>query len=361
MLAPTPVNQPDRLAAIRRYDLGTQSHKGAFDGIVELAAQICNCPIALVSIVHEDDQRFEAVCGLNLSSTDLPSSICSHAILQEDLLEISDTRLDMRTIDNPLVVDESDPMLFYAGAQIRTASGIALGSLCVLDRRPRRLGDAERRGLRILADQVMQRLELHDALRQQDAIRREGDHRVKNNLASIAALTRMTARSASPEVKAALQAVERQIDAMSELHGMLHRAEASEAPVQVQDFLNGIAGRLMHLAPEGVVVESRIDRLMAEAGHASALGMLANEMISNACKHAFPNGGPGRIVLQGVQTGTRYRLSCDDDGGGGAVVGEPGLGRRIMEASALQVGGNLEFACRDDGCHVAVEFAVPSI
>ncbi|CTQ50442.1 histidine kinase dimerization/phosphoacceptor domain -containing protein [Jannaschia donghaensis] len=363
MLAPIPANQSARLAAIKRYDLGTAAHDGAFDGLVELAAQICQCPIALVSIVRELDQKFEAVCGLDFDSTGLESSICSHAILNDGILEIPDTRLDMRTKDNPLVTNEEDPMLFYSGAPIATKTGVSLGSLCVLDRRPRRLGDTERRALRILADQVMQRLELHEALRNQDAMRREVDHRVKNSLANVSAMTRMAARRATVEVREALGAVERRIDVIVALHDDLYRAEDPDAPIDIKDYLMRIATHLRNIAPPGVEIDMDFESVAMVARRASALGILVNEMISNAFKHAFPDGRTGRVSIVGHRTKTNdYRICCTDDGVGvaGQAHKAPGLGKRIMEASASQMDGTLTTADLGHGFKVSLEFPVPT-
>ena len=356
MLAPTPINQTERLATLRRYGLDTHSHRGAFEGIVELAAQTCNCPMSLVSIVHADDQRFEARSGTKLDGTGLDASICSHAILQDELLEIPDTRLDMRTQDNPLVTAADQPVLFYAGAQIKTRTGIVLGTLCVLDHRPRRLGDSERRALRILADQVMQRLELHEALRQQDAMRREVDHRVKNSLAGVAAMTRMSARGASDDVRAALLEVEQRINVMVELHSDLYQADDPDAPIEVAGYLRRIVRYMENMAPASVEIDVELAPLELPNKRASALGVLVNELISNSCKHAFPDGRTGRIVLRGrPDPGGRYSLSCEDDGVGSANA-RAGLGRRIMEASAAQLDGFLDVASDGSGHRVKLEF-----
>lgn len=361
MLARSHPQQEDRLAAIRRYGLGAKAHDRVFDGLVELAAQVCGCPIALVSIVHADAQTFEASCGLALDGTSLEASICCHAILQDGILEIPDTRLDLRTLDNPLVLASEDPVLFYAGAPILAKRGIPLGTICVLDHRPRTLSDAQRQGLEILAGQVMQLLELQDVVNQHDTLRREVDHRVKNSLANVAAMTRMAARSAKPEVRAALLAVEQRINVMIELHGDLYKAEDPDAPIDMAGFLTRIANHFQGMLPQGVEIEAELAPLALVNRRASALGVLVNEMISNACKHGFPDGRHGRIVLHGhASRAGRYALSCEDDGVG--VVGAgggPGLGQRIMEASAAQLDGILRIAPVKSGYRVELEFLLP--
>ncbi len=361
MLAETHPEQERRLAAIRHYGLETRVHEGAFDGLVELAGQICGCEIAMVSIVHADVQRFEGARGTEATGNELGVSICSHAILRDGVSVISDTRLDLRTLDNPLVTTADSPILFYAGAPIVTPQGLPLGTICVLDYRPRALSDAQSRALAILAEQVMQVLELHVALGQQDAMRREVDHRVKNSLANVAAMTRMAARRAKPEVRDALTAVERRINVMVELHGDLHRADDPDAPIDMTGYLTRIANHLQGMSPPGVDIEARLDPLALVNRRASALGVAVNEMISNACKHGFPDGRSGRIVLRGtaVKDG-RYALSCEDDGVGtiGVVTGL-GLGQRIMEASAAQLDGLLRVVPATVGYRAELEFPLP--
>ncbi|UWQ20939.1 histidine kinase dimerization/phosphoacceptor domain -containing protein [Jannaschia sp. W003] len=362
MRAPIPSDQSLRLAAIEHFDLGEQRFEDDFQGIVELAAQICECPIALVSIVREEEQSFEARCGLDASSTDLDSSVCSHAILQRDVFEIEDMRRDVRTADNPLVTDLDDPLLFYAGAPIVTPANIALGSLCVLDRVPRRLDAKQRRALQVLAEQVMQRLLLHEALRQQDMLRREVDHRVKNNLANVAVLTHMAARGAEhEETRDALEAVERRIQVMVELHSELYSRTdgVGEAAVDVPDYLGRVVQHLQAIAPEGVRLHAAFDPLVLESRRASALGVLVNELASNACKHGFPGDRAGEIRITGRrEAGRGYAVRCADDGVGAAGGGTAGsgLGLRIARASAAQLGGALDIGPGETGWRGIVVF-----
>lgn len=360
MLATIRSDQVRRLAAIRRYDLGTRIYEGTFEGLVALAAQVCDCPVALVSIVHEDQQRLEAYHGIDEATAEasvpLEMSICSHAILEQGLVEIADMRLDIRTRDNP-VATGPNPFLFYAGAPIVTGSGLPLGTLCVLDRKPRRLGDGARRALRLLADQVMRQLELHDALRQQDAMRREVDHRVRNSLANVGAMVRMAARRAGEEAREVLREVERRIGVMVELHTDLYRVDDPNAPIEVTQYLSRVAANLREIAPEGVEIEARFEPIALVSRRASALGVLVNEMIANACKHAFPDGRPGRILLTGALTGDgRYALACEDDGVGAGGASSTGIGQRIMEASAAQLEGLLRVLPGAKGHRVELDF-----
>lgn len=158
-----------RLDVLTSYGvLDTPAEKG-FDSIVELAAYICETPVALVSLVAADRQWFKARVGFESCETDLNSSVCAFALVEPDIMVITDLSIDERTRDNPLVVD-TPGIRFYAGAPLVTAEGAVLGSLCVIDDKPRPQGLSkdQKTGLRNLAHQVMAQLELRRTLSQRD-------------------------------------------------------------------------------------------------------------------------------------------------------------------------------------------------
>ncbi len=161
---------PDRLAALAGFDILDTPPERGFDDIVLLATQICHAPVALVSLVADNRQWFKARIGFEPCETDLDSSVCAHALLEQDLLVIPDLSRDDRTRLNPLVAGEPH-IRFYAGAPLRTATGEVIGSLCVIDGNPRPQGltDVQASGLRNLAGQVMSQLELRKAISERDA------------------------------------------------------------------------------------------------------------------------------------------------------------------------------------------------
>ncbi|WP_282104173.1 sensor histidine kinase, partial [Methylobacterium sp. 37f] len=110
--------------------------------------------------------------GFGRNETPLSQSICAYTVQQDDVFEIEDLTLDARTSDNPLVTGGPE-VRFYAGAPLRTADGVALGALCVLDTKPNKLTPSQAFVLRTLAHQVMTTLALRRSLRQ----RRETDRR----------------------------------------------------------------------------------------------------------------------------------------------------------------------------------------
>ena len=130
-----------------------------FDDLTELAARICEAPIALITLVDEDRQWFKSKVGISDNETSRDISFCAHAILQSDLFIVPDATKDQRFAHNPLVT--SDPKIrFYAGAPLITPDGHALGTLCVIDKVPRELRPDQKTGLRVLARHVMTQLEL---------------------------------------------------------------------------------------------------------------------------------------------------------------------------------------------------------
>ncbi|MGV3613954.1 MAG: PAS domain-containing protein [Fimbriimonas sp.] len=152
-------NESERLAALRAYGVLDTPRERDFDEIVALVAQICGTPIAVVNLVDEERQWFKAEIGLGVRETPLDTSLCAHAILERDLVEIPDTLLDPRFQTNPLVTG-TPHLRFYAGALLESPDGLPIGTLCVLDHAPRQLTDLQRQALRVFARQVMTQLEV---------------------------------------------------------------------------------------------------------------------------------------------------------------------------------------------------------
>ena len=170
------IGEKARLAALARYRILDTPRESGFDDLATLASDICGTPIAVVNLIGNGRQWFKAEVGLGVDETPLETSFCAKAILEEDFLIVPDATKDERFACNPLVTAESG-LRFYAGALLKTAEGLPIGTLCVLDYEPRSLTETQQRGLRLLARQVMAQLELRLAVLQREEANARLEHR----------------------------------------------------------------------------------------------------------------------------------------------------------------------------------------
>lgn len=150
---------------LRLYDILDTASEKAFDDLTRLAASICQTPMSLVSLVDDKRQWFKSRYGLDATETPREVAFCAHAIQSKDVMVIEDAKLDSRFADNPLVT--GDPLIrFYAGAPLFVEEGYCLGTLCVIDRRPRKLDAEQLESLALLRDSVVSLLELRRVQKQ---------------------------------------------------------------------------------------------------------------------------------------------------------------------------------------------------
>lgn len=171
MMPPIPADDADRVKVLRSLGVLDTPPEPDYDDLTQIAAQICQVPIALISLIDADRQWFKSRIGLEATSTPRQDSFCAHAICEPDqgLFIIRDAREDARFASNPLV--SGDPKIrFYAGAPLVTHDGWALGTLCVIDRRPRELTADQRRALTSLSRHVVNAIELRRVVANRDRI-----------------------------------------------------------------------------------------------------------------------------------------------------------------------------------------------
>jgi diguanylate cyclase (GGDEF)-like protein len=145
LVAPIPENEPARLATLRTLKILDTPPEERFDRLTRLARRLFDVPIALVSLIDENRQWFKSCAGLDAQETSRDISFCGHAILHDDVFMIPDARADVRFHDNPLVTG-GPGIRFYAGQPLSVPNGTRLGTLCLIDTRPREL-DTEQCGL----------------------------------------------------------------------------------------------------------------------------------------------------------------------------------------------------------------------
>ncbi len=163
-----PARESARLQALERYKILDAPPEEAFDRLTDLAAQMMDVPIALVSLVDRDRQWFMSNHGLQATETPREMAFCAHTICDQAPMVVPNALEDPRFAENPLVA--GDPKIrFYAGAPLRTHDGHNLGTLCLIDREPREMSDLQQMMLVQLAGMVMEAFELRVA--GQDALR----------------------------------------------------------------------------------------------------------------------------------------------------------------------------------------------
>lgn len=149
-----PINEQERLKALRSYELLDTLPEEAYDTITKLASYICDTPISLVTLLDADRNFLKSRLGIEFSESPRDISFCGHAILTENpIFIVEDARVDERFQDNPLVKDFK--AIFYAGVPLKTQDGHALGTLCVYDHKPRTLDEKQQEALLGLAKQVI--------------------------------------------------------------------------------------------------------------------------------------------------------------------------------------------------------------
>lgn len=160
MKAALPPNEELRLAALKTYDILDSGCDQTYDDFTELASFIAGTPFAVISIVDRDRQWFKSRVGLDVEETPREVSFCAHAILTPDQpLHVQDATKDKRFADNPFVTGEAG-IRFYFGAPLVCRDNFALGTLCVVDNKPRVLSPAQIVALNALARQVVTALEV---------------------------------------------------------------------------------------------------------------------------------------------------------------------------------------------------------
>jgi two-component sensor histidine kinase len=381
MKAPQHPDESLRLDALYRLEILDTAKEKEFDDIVDVVASFCGTPVSLISLVDADRQWFKAAVGMDVRETPIESSMCAHTILQSDVLEVPDTLGDPRFADNPLVV--GDPGLrFYAGAVLESDDGLPLGTICVLDYKPRELTPEQRKLLTVMARQVTARLSLRRALKierevtaslantlleqgnllsQNEILRQEIDHRVKNSLHMVASFLAMQGRkSDNAAVKVQLAEAHGRVLAIAEVHDQLHRSGQSDQ-VPVKTFLEGLCLSLGETRPafiDGVNVEA--DDVMLPVDQVMALGLAASELIANAFKHAYSEDQGGGVHVSFTSRQGEGILTVRDEGAGlpEGFEGDAGtgLGMKVLATLVSRLGGTVDHGAGEEGGRFTIRF-----
>lgn len=159
---PVPRNEAERLEALRLARILDTAAEKAFDDLVQMAAAVCETPIAVVSLVDESRQWFKAKVGIEAQETSRDVAFCAHAIMGKDVMVVGDATKDPRFAHNPLVTGNPN-IRFYAGAPIVLEGDAAIGTVCVIDRKPRELTPMQQNALTVIQRMAGHLIELRRA------------------------------------------------------------------------------------------------------------------------------------------------------------------------------------------------------
>lgn len=155
-----PANEQQRIEALYKYNILDTLPEKDFDDITKLASEICNTPIAHISLVDSNRVWLKSAIGIEVGDVARNESFCAHTIVDpNDIMIVSDSSKDERFSDNPYVTGDPN-IAFYAGVPLITDDGQSLGSLCVIDRTPRSITDGQKQALKALSNQIVRLLDL---------------------------------------------------------------------------------------------------------------------------------------------------------------------------------------------------------
>ncbi len=363
VLPPIPPDEVERLAALQSYDILDTGAEQRFDDLTQLAAHICNMPIALVSLVDEKRQWFKSKVGLSLGETPRNTAFCAHAITQpEHLFIVQDALEDQRFAQNPLVTGEPG-IRFYAGAPLVTEDGYALGTLCVLDSIPRQLTPTQLSALSAVRRQVLAQIELSRNLMEltQANLKLEQLNQTKNDFLHIAAHDLKNPLSAIMGYAEELQDIHAQVSAeeVQDIAQHIHHASRHmyDLVINLLD-VNAIESGRHELKLEPTSLAPLFERLQhsyekrARAkqidlevsqtfdgyvlGAESTLFQVLDNLVSNAIKYSPPHT---QVRLCSRDTDTHVEILVQDQGQGFNATDKQHLFQKFTRLSARPTGG----------------------
>lgn len=355
----------------------------SFSRLTELAARLFGAPMAVVSVPDAKRIRFAARYGLDLPDViggvtgdvigDVMGDVTGgqplcDALLHDGVRVLCDIRRNAAAMRLPIVC--GPPWVrFYAGMPLVLHDGARVGALCVFDTRPRRPRLRQLDTLHECAGMLIDQIELRRAARaslaQKEDLIKEINHRVSNSLQVVSNLLVLQARGADDALRDRLDAAAGRVSAVAQIHRRLYQADR----VGIVDFKRYL-DELCADIHRSVSADEQRHEIVVEADaadistqRATALGLILNEVVTNAVKHAYPAGASGRIVVGFRAVSGEHCLLIEDGGCGlppGAdLAAAKGLGMRIIHALAKQLGGSITFGCGEAGHGTAVTIRCP--
>ena len=266
MIAPKDhIYEKERLAALESYSILDTLPELDYDNLTAIAAEICGTPISLVSLLDSERQWFKSRYGVDAPETPKELAFCAHAINdQNEVFIVQDSRTDERFHDNPLVTGEPR-VIFYAGIPLNTPEGLPLGTLCVIDHKPKLLSQGQMNSLKALSKQVMNLLQL-----------RKSNKQLKKTLLDLEEKNDELERFAyiaAHDLKSPLNNISTTTEVFSESYNTI----LDEDGKMLIGFIRKAASQLKGLV-DGLLAYSKSDAILKEKGSKINLKSLSNDI-----------------------------------------------------------------------------------
>jgi signal transduction histidine kinase len=288
-----PANENERLSWLKDLDILDTLEEKAYDDLTHIASQICDVPIALVSLIDETRQWFKSHHGLDATETPRELAFCGHAINQDEVFIIEDADNDERFHDNPLVTD-APYVKFYAGAPLIMDNNIRIGTLCVIDNHARKITNDQKESLTALARQVVSQLQLRLKIKEMQDLDKAKDE--------FLSMVSHELRTPLTSLKGSLGILNHQSDSLSEaIKPMMDIAvrNADQLLVIVNDILDLAkmeAGKLeMHFSKVNIV-ELAQQALQLNASYIERCTCHASLEVSSDVKSIYANADQQRLL-----------------------------------------------------------------
>lgn len=328
--------EKQRIQALRDYQILDTLPEADYDNLSYLAKQICNTPVALISLIDMNRQWFKSVQGLQIRETPRDISFCNHAIRRPgEVMIIPDAREDARFSSNPLVTERG--VVFYTGAPLVSSQGVAIGTICVIDVKPRTLSEEQVKALRSLAAQVVNLLEwrkentqlkeLTKSLKKSNEELRQAGHAISHDLKqpifSIEGILRLLKEEvAEKEIQDAEEMIELALTSTTNFQLLLddllkYLKEGTLKQKKRKVSLNSAFKRAKSSLREQiketdaqVITQTKLPTIK---GHASELQRLLQNLISNSLKFRDPDVPP-KVVLNAREQKNHWLVTVTDNG-----------------------------------------------
>ncbi len=331
-----PAYEKERLKELKSYNILDTLSEADYNNLTAIASQICGTPIALISLVDDKRQWFKSHHGLDATETPKEYAFCAHAINypNKDFI-IEDAREDERFHDNPLVVGDPE-VIFYAGIPLKGENDLPLGTLCVIDHKPRQLNDQQKKSLRALSEQVMNLMKLRKKQNQLEKALSELNgknkelqnfahitaHDLKSPLNTISNLIHIVRTDHSnqipPDGLAILEMVQSSSDHLKGLINSLleysknvHSVKQEKTTVNLLALKNTLEELVTSRVNCSITLKSPLEEIQTNA---TALEQILINLTSNAIK--YNEKDEIKIEIGAVETGTHFQFYVKDNGPG---------------------------------------------